>query len=445
MKAPDSEVLKYLSKYSIKGIELVWNPDDKITSAVVVPAIQEYENIKKLLLSLIKNDSKYFSNTLIIFVINNLPYSNLLVKEDNKKSLALFKNIIDKVPKDKFIEKILDSGLNIGYIDASSPGRELTEKEGGVGLARKIGLDEAIKIFNYEKTDREKLLICLDADCTVKENYITEIHKCFYEKKVKAISINFEHILNQFNNDNSAIICYETFLRYYVMGLRYAGSYYAFHTIGSAMGCDHETYIKAEGMNKKKAAEDFYFLEKISKHTQIHNLKTTTVYPSGRKSWRVPFGTGQRVTRFHAKTHEEYLLYDPQIFDILKEWLYIFHHGEILSTEQYLRYGKTICEGLYKFLIQQNFKLNFIAILNSSKSEVQIKKQQLWWFDGFRTLKLIHFLRDNYFPNIIMYDALDIVFARCNLTRLHHLNESIPSRETQLQYLEKLRMLDSES
>ena len=39
--------------------------------------------------------------------------------------------------------------------------------------------------------------------------------------------------------DNSAIICYETFLRYYVMCLRYAGSYYAFHTIGSAMACDH--------------------------------------------------------------------------------------------------------------------------------------------------------------------------------------------------------------
>ena len=31
------------------------------------------------------------------------------------------------------------------------------------------------------------------------------------------------------------------------------------------------------------------------------------VYPSERKSWRVPFGTGQRVTRFHANTHKEYL------------------------------------------------------------------------------------------------------------------------------------------
>jgi hypothetical protein len=444
LKTPDSNVLKYLNKYSIKGIELVWNPDDQITSAVVIPAIQEYENIRKLLSSLIKNDSKYFVNTIFIFVINNLPSSSLIVKEDNIGALELLKSIIDKTPKDNFADNILKSGLKIGYIDASSPGKELSEKEGGVGLARKIGLDAAIRIFNYAQKERAKLLICLDADCTVKENYLTEIHRYFYKNNIEAASIYFEHMTGNQNNDNSAIICYETFLRYYVMGLRYAGSSYAFHTIGSAMACNHDIYIKTEGMNKKKAAEDFYFLEKISKHTEIHNIKTTAVYPSERKSWRVPFGTGQRITRFHAKTHEEYFLYDPNIFDILKEWLYIFHSGEILSAEIYLKHGKSICKGLHEFLLEQNFKLNFTAILKSSKSDMQIKKQQFRWFDGFKTLKLIHFLRDNYFPNINMYEALDNIFAKCDITGPSWVGDDIPSTEIQLQYLEKLRILDCE-
>ena len=440
---PDSAVYKYLNKYSIKGINLVWNQDNEITSAVVVPAIQEYDNIKTLIRSLIKNKSVYFHNTLFIFVINNLHSSDFKVKEDNKRSLNLLKDIVNKSLTDNFIENILKSGLKIGYIDVSSPGKELPEKEGGVGLARKVGLDAALNIFNYEEKSRKKILICLDADCTVKENYLTEIHRHFYENKIKAASIYFEHNLTYPGKDNSAIICYETFLRYYVICLRYAGSYYAFHTIGSAMACDHEIYIKAEGMNKKKAAEDFYFLEKISKHTWIHNIKTTTVYPSERKSWRVPFGTGQRVTRFHAKTQEEYFLYDPYIFEILKEWVNIFHSGNILSAEQYLRHGKSICKGLYEFLQIQNFTLNFTSILNSSKSTIQIRKQQLRWFDGFRTLKLIHFLRDNYFPNINMFEALDIVFAKYNIHTPHRVDENIPEREIQLQYLEKLRILDS--
>jgi hypothetical protein len=167
------------------------------------------------------------------------------------------------------------------------------------------------------------------------------------------------------------------------------------------------------------------------------------VYPSERKSWRVPFGTGQRVTRFHAKTHEEYFLYDPHIFEILKKWLNIFHSGDILSAEQYLRHGKSICKGLYEFLQIQKFTLNFTSILNSSKSTIQIRKQQLRWFDGFRTLKLIHFLRDNYFPNINMFEALDIVFAKYNIQPPQRVDENIPEREIQIQYLEKLRILDS--
>jgi hypothetical protein len=443
LKELDSKVFKYLNKYSIRGIDLTWNTDRAITSAVVVPAIQEYDNIRLLIQSLIKNEPIYFHNTLFIFVINNILSSNSNVKEDNQRSLILLKNIVTKSPLDLFIESVIESGLKIGYIDASSPGKELPEKEGGVGLARKIGLDAALNVFNYEEQRRQKLLICLDADCTVKENYLTEIHRYFYENKIKAASIYFEHIIPNSADDNSAIICYEIFLRYYVMCLRYTESYYAFHTIGSAMACDHEIYIKAEGMNKKKAAEDFYFLEKISKHAQINSINGTTVYPSGRKSWRVPFGTGQRITRFHAKTHEEYFLYDPNIFEILKEWLNIFLSGDILSAEKYLTYGKSISEGLFEFLKIQNFSMNFTAILNSSKSASQIRRQQLRWFDGFRTLKLVHFLRDNYFPNINMFEALDIIFTKLNIATPQRMNENIPVKKIQLQYLEKLRFLDS--
>lgn len=85
------------------------------------------------------------------------------------------------------------------------------------------------------------------------------------------------------------------------MGLEVSGSPYAFHTIGSTMACDAEMYVKIQGMNKKKAAEDFYFMEKLSKNVKIHKIISAKVYPSSRGSWRVPFGTGRSVTRFFNK------------------------------------------------------------------------------------------------------------------------------------------------
>ena len=72
-----------------------------------------------------------------------------LVNRDVKAN-RIVQKIIDKNDHhDELIDQIKLSGLQIGYIDVSSPGKEMDEKNGGVGLARKIGMDEALKIFKY--------------------------------------------------------------------------------------------------------------------------------------------------------------------------------------------------------------------------------------------------------------------------------------------------------
>ena len=88
---------------------------------------------------------------------------------------------------------------------------------------------------------------------------LTSIVDEFNKRNLSAAVVNFRHNIEEDSPTTAAIICYEIFLHYYVLGLKYANSPFAFHTIGSTMICDHESYIKVEGMNKKKAAEDFYF------------------------------------------------------------------------------------------------------------------------------------------------------------------------------------------
>ena len=57
-------------------------------------------------------------------------------------------------------------------------------------------------------------------------------------------------------------------------------------------------YIEQGGMNRRKAGEDFYFLQKISWLGKVTELSNTTVYPSPRISDRVPFGTGKAIRNF---------------------------------------------------------------------------------------------------------------------------------------------------
>ncbi|NWF88222.1 MAG: hypothetical protein HXY50_02040 [Ignavibacteriaceae bacterium] len=433
-------VIKYLNKYTFGYWALESNRLGKIENVIVVPVIAEYEYLRVLFDSLLTNHNKYFSKTALIVVVNNLADSSSEVKTDNQKSLTFLRSIIQKSNlDDPLIQKAINSNLNICLIDASSPGLEMPNKIGGVGLARKIGMDAALNIFDYNSS-RKKIIICLDADCTVDSNYLTTIVDEFNSKNSSAAIVKYEHNIEDNSLTAHAIICYEIFLRYYVLGLKYANSLFAFHTVGSTMICDYESYIKVEGMNKQKAAEDFYFIEKLAKNYKIEEIVSTTVYPSSRSSWRVPFGTGQRVGRFLSNTQNEYLLYNPKSFDILKEWLYIFNSDEAKTSQDFLNSAKNIHIELFNFLMQQNFGSDWSGILENSTSSLQISKQKLKWFDGFRTLKFIHHLRDTAFPQVDMFVALNEMFTRVGIKRdFFWYRKDLPAIDTQKQYLELMR------
>ncbi|MFA6980426.1 MAG: glycosyltransferase family A protein [Ignavibacteriaceae bacterium] len=425
------KVKKYLDKYGTEVRPLTWRSSSHIEMIVVVPAISEYENVKRLLASLSDADNKYADKILILFVVNNLNSSSEDVKIENEKTIEYLRT--------KLSDEISGESFSLGFIDAATPGNELDEKNGGVGLARKIGMDAALSLFNYGLLNK-KILVCLDADCTVSQNYFTEIYEEFSKRNLRAAVVSFQHSLADETN-REAILCYEIFLRYYVLNLRFANSPYAFHTIGSTIICDVESYIKVEGMNKQKAAEDFYFLEKLAKNVPIGKTKNAVVYPSSRGSWRVPFGTGQRVNRFLSQVQNEYLLYNFDSFLVLKDWLRLFLLNN-LSAEDLLTEAEKIHPSLSAFLIEQKFEKAWSEISRTAKTDEQLQRQKNIWFDGFKTLKLIHYLRDNGFPLQPMFASLNRLFEEMKLEFDFRSEDEIPPFDVQVKYLEMLRKIE---
>ena len=180
-------------------------------------------------------------------------------------------------------------------------------------------------------------------------------------------------------------------------------------------------------------------MEKLSKNVKIQKISNAKVYPSSRGSWRVPFGTGRSVTRYLSKQQNEYLLYSPKCFFLLKDWLQLFHSSSVLTTNEYLSKAEGLHEELYNFLGQNNFGESWNKILQNSKTEEQINLQKIFWFDGFRTLKFIHHLRDKVFPLVNMFDALDEILGYIGEDKIKRHGEEIPPIEIQLRYLEILR------
>ena len=427
MLIPDKN-FAYINKRASSNWQLENDYKKYFQKIIVVPSIAESETLPTLINSLEQNDELELLNTLLIVVVNNSISSTEEVKNDNQKTIQYLKNIKSRV--------------NISFIDACSTGKEMDDKNGGVGLARKIGMDLALTKFDYYSLNK-KIMICTDADCTVEPYYLTKISQEFNRNNYEAAVVNFVHDIKGNDEETKAIICYEIFLRHYVLGLNFAKSEYAFHTIGSTMLCTPEAYVKVEGMNKRKAAEDFYFLEKLAKIYPIGELKSTFVYPSKRGSWRVPFGTGRSVDRYLFNSRDEYLLYDPKNFIVLKTWLQVFNDNSISNQIDLIRISQNIHPALSGFLSQQDFG-NFInKVLLKNNNPNEIEKQKHFWFDAFRTLKLIHYLRDETYPNINMFDAIDELLKMMSIENKIKRNSAIPELEIQKEYLLLLRKIQS--
>ena len=87
-----------------------------------------------------------------------------------------------------------------------------------------------------------------------------EYHRGEHKKHKKA----YEAAGGKFDdNSYKAVWLYELHLRYYKQALQFTGFPYYYHTIGSAFAVNAEVYCKQGGMNRQKAGEDFYFLQKI--------------------------------------------------------------------------------------------------------------------------------------------------------------------------------------
>lgn len=387
-----------------------------IFQVVVIPAYAEKDMLFSTLASLALNSPSSLDYSFILCVINNKKNSSSEVKENNRQTLEYLEALIGKKSLDylsinqelkKDLHIIADSGLRLGFINASSTGYEIPDNEGGVGMARKIGMDSALKLLLKESYS-EKPILSLDADTIVQNNYLATI-KDYFTNKVKTAVVAYEHQEPINDEERAAIYCYEIFLRYWMLGLKYAKSPYAFHSIGSTIVCSTDAYLAVRGMNRREAGEDFYFLNKLAKIGDVDYIKKTCVYPSSRPSLRVPFGTGKRIHRFLNHQCEEYILPDPQIFQILAEWLMLMEHPFHFKAEDILKNAEIIHPGLVSFLNDTNFEQAWIKIRSNVKNEHNLVKQFHRWFDGFKTLKLINFLSREHYPPINMFTALKFI------------------------------------
>lgn len=274
---------------------------------------------------------------------------------------------------------------------------DLPTKHAGVGLARKVGMDEALRRF--AQLDYRGMIVCLDADCTVASNYLQVLEQVQAEQSPGSCTIHFEHRPEQIEEKalQQGIVYYELFLRYYVNALAYSGYPFSMHTIGSGMAARADIYALSGGMNRRKAGEDFYFLHKVVPLGGFSKVDATCVFPSGRLSHRVPFGTGKAQQDWLKDPDKRSHSYHHHTFCDLKAFLKVAPSLYQADKDMYLRIMEAQPETVQDFMAKQNLSERIYEIKASSGSYERFYKRFFAWFDGFKALKFVHYCRDHYY------------------------------------------------
>lgn len=372
------------------------------SGAVVIPALAESANLPATLLSLGANPVDALGAFLVLVVVNHRTDASPADKVDNSATLELLR-----------AGDPCWAGLNLAWVDAATPGSELPLKGGGVGMARRIGLDLALKKLDISAAD--PLLVCLDGDTLVRPDYLPAITAHFQRCRAGAAAIPYRHQRGSTPQAERLIARYELFLRGYILGLELAGSPYAFHSVGSAMACRASAYCAIGGMNSRQAGEDFYFMQQLSRVVGVEQLTGTVVHPSPRPSHRVPFGTGRSVRRMEAGGEGEQLFYRPECFRILQGWLALIARNLDEDGAGLVGRSAVLSPHLAEYLQINRFAGVWDRLRRNHPAPAALTTAFHGWFDGLKTMKLVHHLSDGPYPRCEPDEALAELFARRGL------------------------------
>ena len=365
----------YLNKRGVNGPwKIDPQPQNKFHQSVVIPAFGELELLPHTLNSLDKNDASIQKNTLVVVVVNNAENSPKSILKNNQTTL-----------------KILSSkqyNFTLGVVDAASPKLELPTKQAGVGQARKIGMDLALPHLS----STESLIFCTDADTIVSKNYIEKVVMYFDKTKTQAAVVGFRHLESNNKKQEETIRQYEKYLLTTSEKMRDASSPYGYVAMGSTMVCSVEAYCSVGGMPRKKATEDFYFLQELTKYCGVHTIPNILVHPSPRQTSRVYLGTGFRMAQTHQGLQIKSLYYSKHAFSLLQQWITLGTTAWEVSLDELLKITESKNKELKNFLLKEGIKNIWKNLQSSSPSENHFTKQFHRWFDGFKTIRFLkHF------------------------------------------------------
>ena len=126
-------------------------------------------------------------------------------------------------------------------------------------------------------------------------------------------------------------------------------------------------------------------------------MNSTTVYPSPRTSFRVPFGTGASIRKLSDEKSSTFMTYNILAFKELRTFFRQSDGFYKSSPEQAEEIFNLIPPGLGMFLDKKEFINKMDEIRNNTSGKESFQKRFFGWFNMFRVVKYLNYVHLNFF------------------------------------------------
>lgn len=417
MVAPSASAgaAQYFARYAEPEATLAEQVGDAYCAALVVPARAEAPSLLDGFREALEHAP---GRVLLILVVNATQSASPHTHAENRR---LLDHLARRFPERYEIGRselttrgVLGraEGYDVLWLDCASEGARLAERT-GVGSVRKLGGDLAAALWVRGQLGCPRVA-STDADVTLPADYFTTLVEDVPEvQRSSAWLWPFHHQPGGDAAIDEATVLYEISLRYYVLGLSFARSPYAYQTVGSTLCIDVPAYLSVRGFPKREAGEDFHVLDKLAKVAPLRRVRSTPLAIRARASDRVPFGTGRRSREIAELTQagEHFVLYAPAIFGALGAVLAgldrVAVSAQVAALDDALSERVPLLAsvarevllglGLYSALAQ--------AVRQAPPGPV-LRRRVHTWFNALRSLRFVHGLRERSLPSLPWREAL---------------------------------------
>ncbi|MCK5821183.1 MAG: hypothetical protein KAH17_04835 [Bacteroidales bacterium] len=384
----------YLERYASGSSAELNPPDPDLFFSVVIPVFNESHLLDCL-------------NSLKASHISGLPAEIILVINHPEGALpnAIEQNRKSQEEVTQWAENEIPTSLTVHILYPTA----FPKSKAGPGLARKIGMDMAVRRFN-QLNRPDGILVSMDADTLVDKEYFAVLENLFKtQKQANTSTVYFEHLRNyggEIIGDIRAMTEYEIYLRMVKIGLRWAGYPLGIYTLGSAFAVKASAYVKAGGMGVQQSGEDFYFLHKCIQLGGFWENNDARVYPAGRESDRVLFGTGPFIRDYQKLFPNGYKKYSWKAFTDLSE--FFKRIGEIAYPTSESEINKIIDPLKDPVLDQLKWKQKLLNALNQSGDAMSFTKWIWRELNGLQIVKYLNLHQE-------LFGAQSVVQTSCQL------------------------------